>query len=95
MASPLIASASFTSAGRLIHKGAEVDADDPIAVRFPSLFEAADTAPTPLVEQATAEPGERRTVGTPAGGSTPPAKRARKAPAKRARKAPAKRASKD
>lgn len=60
------ATTSFATSDRAIHVGQAVDAADPIAVRFPGLFSA--------VEEATANPGERR--------STP----ARPAPAKRAAK---------
>lgn len=76
MAQPKIVRTSFTSGGSIFTKGSVVAGDSPFVRRFPEFFE--DPAGSPLVEQATAAPGETR--------ATPP----RKAPAK---KAPAKKAS--
>lgn len=52
----LRATVSFHALGRFVRAGEEVESSDPIAVRYPSMFDGAASS----VEQATAAPGEKR-----------------------------------
>lgn len=66
------ARSSFAALGRIVTIGTVLDTSDPIVRQYPALFEA--DASAPVVEQATAAPGEVRT--------TPRKTAARKASAK-------------
>lgn len=62
MATPLRARTSFGWGQRLVREGDIVSSDDPVVRKHGDLFEPI-TVPT--IEQATAAPGERRTVTRP------------------------------
>lgn len=49
---------------RVVPAGAHLEGTDPLVVSNPGYFDLikADPAPAPVVEQATAAPGEKRTV---------------------------------
>ena len=57
---------TFFWSGTLYTTGDEVDDKAPVVAACPSLFDR--TAPAPVVEQATAAPGERRTTARKAKG---------------------------
>ena len=61
----------FYCAGRVYVVGTVLAADDPVVAPRPELFDRLEDVAEPVVEQATAAPGERRT-------------RTRKAPAAKA-----------
>ena len=72
--------ASVRAMGRMLHPGQEFSDSDPVVVAYPSLFIPTDPS-AGSVEQATAAPGETRTVNRPAKKT---AKKATKATKKRA-----------
>lgn len=59
MATSLRANTTFGWAQRIVREGDIVSSDDPVARKNPAYF---IPIPDPIVEQATAAPGERRTV---------------------------------
>lgn len=62
MATPLRATTTFGWGQRLVREGDIVSSDDPVVRKHAALFEP---IVAPIVEQATAAPGERRTVTRP------------------------------
>ena len=62
MASPLRARVTFGWGQRIVREGEIVSSDDPVVRKYAALFEPITV---PGVEQATAAPGERRTVLRP------------------------------
>lgn len=47
---------------RVVPAGAHLPGTDPLVVSNPSYFELIEADPAPVVEQATAAPGEKRTT---------------------------------
>lgn len=62
MAQPLRARSTFFWGQRVVNAGEIVSSDDPVAKHAPELFEP---IVAPVVEQATAAPGERRNLTRP------------------------------
>jgi hypothetical protein len=62
MATPLRALTTFGWGQRMVREGDIVSSDDPVVRKNAALFEP---ILAPVVEQATAAPGERRTVTRP------------------------------
>lgn len=62
MATPLRAVTTFGWGQRIVREGDIVSSDDPVVRKHAALFEPITV---PVVEQATAAPGERRSVRIP------------------------------
>lgn len=62
MATPLRARVTFGWGQRIVREGDIVSSDDPVVRKNATLFEPISV---PVVEQATAAPGERRSVRIP------------------------------